>query len=78
MNVVFLSPHFPPNFYPFCVALRAQGATVLGIADEPHDGLRQELRSALSEYYRVPSMEDYDSLLRGLGHFTAQIGRAHV
>src|SRR5574337_952293 len=75
MNVVFLSPHFPPNFFPFCVALRAAGATVLGIADEAYDRLRPELRSALTEYYRVDGMASYDGLLRGLGHFIARHGR---
>lgn len=28
MNVVFLSPHFPPNFWPFCVRLREAGHNV--------------------------------------------------
>jgi hypothetical protein len=75
MNVVFLSPHFPPNLFPFCVRLREMGATVLGIADEPYEHLRPELQAALTEYHRVDSMESYDSLLRGLGHFTARYGK---
>jgi hypothetical protein len=75
MNVVFLSPHFPPNFYPFCVRLRELGATVLGVADEPAEWLRPELRAALTEYYRVPSMSCYDDLVRGLGHLTARHGK---
>ncbi|MEI6667469.1 MAG: carboxylate--amine ligase [Acidobacteriota bacterium] len=75
MNVVFLSPHFPPNFFPFCVRLKQMGATVLGIADEPFDRLRPELQAALTEYYRVPDMNDYEALLRGLGHFTARHGK---
>jgi hypothetical protein len=75
MNVVFLSPHFPPNFYPFCVRLRELGATVLGLADEPYEALRPELQASLTEYYRIDSMEHYDSLLRALGHFTARYGK---
>jgi hypothetical protein len=75
MNVVFLSPHFPPNFYPFCVRLRELGATVLGVADEAYESLRPELREALTEYYRVGSMESYDDLLRALGHLTARHGK---
>lgn len=75
MNVVFLSPHFPPNFYPFCVRLRERGASVLGVADERFEALRPELRLALTEYYRVSNMEDYDQLLRALGHFTARHGK---
>jgi hypothetical protein len=30
MNFVFLSPHFPPNYFRFAVALKNQGITVLG------------------------------------------------
>jgi len=75
MNFVFLSPHFPPNWYLFAAALRDEGATVLGIADAPDHELRPELRDALSAYYRVDDMNDYDQLARALGHFTAQYGK---
>ena len=30
MNFVFLSPHFPPNFYRFAARLKQHGVTVLG------------------------------------------------
>src|SRR5512145_2643688 len=75
MNFVFLSPNFPPNYYPFCVRLRDIGANVLGLADAPCDALRPELRDALAEYYRVDDMHDYDRLVRALGHFTHRHGR---
>jgi len=74
MNIVFLSPHFPPNFYRFCVQLRQLGANALGIADAHWDELRPELREALSGYYRT-DMNDYDNLLRACGHFTHQHGK---
>lgn len=47
--MVFLSPHFPPDSYPFCLRLRAAGAHVPGIADEAWERLRPELRSALND-----------------------------
>lgn len=75
MNFVFLSPHFPPNYYQFCVHLRRLGANVFGIADEPYDLLRPELKSALNEYYWVPNLHNYDDLVRGLGYFTYRYGR---
>ncbi len=74
MNLVFLSPHFPPNFYHFCVHLRRMGVNVLGIADAPWDELRPELQAALSGYYRT-EMDDYDHLLRACGYFTHQYGK---
>src|SRR5919201_349486 len=75
MNVVFISPHFPPNYYLFCVQLRAFGSTVLGLADEPYDNLRPELREALTEYYRVDNLENADQCLRALGYFTHRHGK---
>jgi hypothetical protein len=75
MNIVFLSPHFPPNAYLFSVRLRELGATVLGLADAPYDGLRPELREALTEYYQVGDMHDLDALIRALGWFTHRHGR---
>jgi len=75
MNFVYLSPHFPPNYYRFCARLREEGVNVLGLADAPYDALRPELRAALSEYYRVDDMHRYDQLVRALGHFTHLHGR---
>jgi len=75
MNFVYLSPHFPPNYYRFCVGLREEGVNVLGLADAPYESLRPELRGALSEYYRVDDMNSYDALVRALGHFTHRHGK---
>jgi hypothetical protein len=75
MNVVFLSPHFPPNWFRFAVALRAAGATTLGIADTNWEQLRPELRDALHDYYRVDDLANYDQLVRALGWFIHRHGR---
>jgi biotin carboxylase len=75
MNFVFVSPHFPPNYYQFAVALKNHGVTVLGLADENYDSLRPELKSALTEYYRVEDMHDYNELVRALGYFTHRYGK---
>lgn len=75
MNFVFLSPHFPPNYFRFCVHLNGLGVNVLGLADEPYELLRAELRNVLREYYRVNDMHHYDELLRALGYFTHRYGR---
>ena len=75
MNVVFLSPHFPLNFWHFVAALREAGATPLAVADEPWERLRPELRGAVAEYYRVPDMHRYDDLVRGLGFLTFRHGK---
>ncbi len=75
MNVVFLSPHFPPNWWHFCARLRDVGANVLGVGDAPYHDLRPELRDALTDYYRVEDMHRYGDLVRALGWLIHRHGR---
>ncbi len=75
MNVVFLSPHFPPHYFRFCQNLKTAGATVLGIGDEPYENLARHLKESLTEYYRVGDMHDYDALLRACGYLTHRYGK---
>ena len=75
MNVIFLSPHFPPGMYLYVRRLREAGATVLGIADAAYDSLRPELREALTEYYRVDDLHSMDQLVRAVGHFIHRHGK---
>ena len=58
MNFLFVSPHFPTNFYHFCVALKENGVNVLGVGDTAYDNLSNELKGALTEYYKVNSLEN--------------------
>jgi hypothetical protein len=67
MNVVFLSPHFPPNWFRFVVGLHRAGATTMAIADAPWEDLRPELRDALDEFYTVTDLSSHDELARGIG-----------
>lgn len=75
MNCVFLSPHFPPQYHRFCLHLKQAGANVLGIADAPYESLPDEVRAALTEYYRVERMDDYGELVRACGYFTHRYGK---
>lgn len=75
MNIVFFSPHFPPNYHHFCTRLSQLGVNVLGLADEPYDALIPALKGALTEYYRVNDMHNYDELVRALGYFTHRYGK---
>jgi hypothetical protein len=75
MNFVYLSPHFPPNYFRFCLGLREEGVNVLGVADAPYESLREPLRAALGEYYRVDDLHAYDQLVRALGHLTHRHGK---
>jgi biotin carboxylase len=75
MNIVLLSPSFPPSYYQFAVALRRLDVNVFGIGDTPFDALRPELRNALTEYYRVDSLHDYAQILRACAYLTYRYGK---
>jgi hypothetical protein len=75
MNIVFLSPHFPHHYHRFCRQLKDLGATVLGVADAAYDQLDGDVREALTEYYRLDQMDDYDLLVRAMGYFTHRYGK---
>lgn len=75
MNYVFISPDFPSNFKYFALRLAEQGIRVLGLGSESYDFLEPELRGALTEYYRVDDMEDYDQVLKACGYFTFKYGK---
>ena len=75
MNFIFISPNFPRTYWNFCDRLRRCGANVLGIGDAPYDGLEPELREALTEYYKVDSLESYDQVYRGVAYFAWRYGR---
>lgn len=63
MNVLFISPHFPPNFRHFVFALRDAGAKVLGIGDAPASEVPDDVKGALAEYVFEPDMyRRYDAL----------------
>jgi len=74
-NVVILSPHFPHHYHRFWQQVKQAGGRALGIGDEPHTALSHEVRAALTEYYHVPDMHDYDALVRACGYYTYRYGR---
>lgn len=76
MNLLFISPSFPPQFFRFCTALRAHGINVLGLGDTPPHELNHELRSALAEYVHVPDLDHhYDSAMRATAYLISKHGR---
>lgn len=78
MNVLVVSPGFPPPIEHFCAALRARGVTVLGVGDDPPEALAPSLRATLTEYAHLPDMEDYAALRRGVEGLVARHGRLHA
>ena len=69
---------FPKNnqtYSHFCSGLRANGANVLGIADAPWHELSDELRGALTDYYKVNNLEDYGEMYRAVAWFAHKYGK---
>lgn len=75
MNILYLSPNFPPNYYPFPLRLREAGATVVGIGWESRDRIRSELQGSMTEYCQVHDMMNYDHVLRATAYLEAKVGK---
>jgi carbamoylphosphate synthase large subunit len=61
MNVLYLSPGFPPTAPFFCSALRKRGVRVLGIGDAPRAQAEGQA-PVTDEYVFEPNMGDYATL----------------
>ncbi len=75
MNVVFLSPNFPPNFWNFIRGLKEAGATPLAVDATAWEALSPGLRQHLAEYYKVDDLHDHGALVRALGWLTHKRGK---
>jgi hypothetical protein len=73
MNVVFLSPAFPPTAPALCSALERRGVRVLGIGDEPLRPASSEAR-ALTHYIHEPRMGEYAVLQGAFKSLTERFG----
>ena len=74
-NLIFISPNFPTNYWKFCSHLKNNGVNVLGIGDCPYNELSYELKSSLTEYYKVGTLESYDEVYRAVAFFAFKYGK---
>ena len=75
MNFVFISPQFPKTYWNFCDRLKKNGFNVLALGDTPYHELSKELICSITEYYYVPSLEDYEQVYKAMGYFIFHYGR---
>lgn len=75
MNFILVSPNFPDTFQQFAIRLHENGINVLGLGDAPYDSLSPALQAALTEYYRLDDLGDYDEMVRAVGYFTFRYGK---
>jgi len=75
LNYVYISPHFPPNFYLFAVNLAKHGVNVLGITDMNDSDINPALKHAMKAHYRVNSLSDINELKNACHYFTHHFGK---
>jgi biotin carboxylase len=75
MNFIVISPFYPENFQLFTNRLKKQGFTVLGIGQEPYDQLSANLKSDLTEYYKVNNLENVDEVKRAVAYLYFKHGK---
>lgn len=73
MNVIILSPHYPPNQINYARAVKRHGDVAIGIGDSA--SISDELRSVLDEYVYIADMTQYDTMLRTVGYLTSKYGK---
>lgn len=64
MDVLFLSPAYPPEMAQFTRGLAEVGARVHGIGDSPLASLPEAVRGHLTSYLHVPAILDEDDVIR--------------
>jgi biotin carboxylase len=64
MDVLFLSPAYPPEMVQFTRGLASVGARVWGVGDSAEEALPAEVRANLAGYLRVPRILDEDDVIR--------------
>ena len=63
MNVLFLSPGYPPEHPKFVRGLAEVGASVIGMGDQPVEALPHEVRRHLAAYERCGGFSDERALV---------------
>jgi hypothetical protein len=74
MNVLSLSPEFPPQFGLFSTALAERGVRVFGLGQAPFHELGPKLQGAFTEYVHVPWLEQYPDVVRAVEHLVQRHG----
>lgn len=74
MNLVFISPNFPPNYGNFCRALKEEGVAAGGIGDCDFYAMPHELRDSLAWYCRVDSLYHYNNVRDAFAYLQYRLG----
>jgi hypothetical protein len=75
MNVLFLSPYFPPNAQHFCRALARRGVRVLAVGDVALTNAALHSSAGIADYVFEPAMGDYGALRAVVAGLVERHGR---
>jgi len=75
MNFIFVSPNFPVRYFKWVEALRDHGVCVLGIGDSPSFDVHPRLQNALTEYYYVSDLSNYEKMLAACRYYENKYGK---
>jgi hypothetical protein len=78
MNIVFLSPHFPPDWYHFVKAALSQGHRAYVITDEPQEYLHETIRTRIAGHYQVSNLHNWDEVMTACEFFAQDCGKIHL
>jgi len=73
VNIVFVEPGFPANQRRFALALASVGANVIGIGESDEYTLDDELRTAMSGYYKVGSVTDLRAMTEAVQFIQSKV-----
>jgi biotin carboxylase len=73
MNVLMISPGFPPEMPFFTRGLAAVDARVIGVGDQPQASLPDMARQSLSAYFQIPSFGDEASMFEEVRKIARQV-----
>ncbi len=73
INVLFISPGYPAEMADFSRGLAQCGARVIGLGEHRVDAMPAVVQQSLSDYLRVPSLVDSDSVIAAVREKAAQV-----
>ena len=73
MNVMLLSPGYPPEMPKFVRGLSEAGATVIGLGDQPPGNLPEDVRRRLADYVKTPGFHDEGAIVAQAREYARRI-----
>ncbi len=74
MNLLYISPHYPPHYSQFVESLARNGVKVFGVSDLPDEALDRRLFNSLAGHYKVESLQNEDQVFQAAEFFKNNFG----